>query len=415
MQQTTKKIYIIGAGISGLIAAKTLESKGYIPTIIEASDRVGGRLRSERVNGYVLDKGFQVILSAYPAVKKWVNWDAIPHQKLLPGATLYNGRRKDTIGDPLRDVSFLFSTLFSKIGNIGDKRKVLGLKKKVLAMPTELIFTIEEISSRDYLLNEGFSEEIISGFFKPFFTGIFLEANLETSAKMFLFVYKMFSEGSAIIPNHGIAAIPEFLRSSLQNTTIQLHTKVTKIEDGSKILLENGAVIQADKIIIATNPAPLLENMRKQDISWKSCENVYFTMANANTKPILHLLADDAALVNSFYIDTNQIIDGKALVSITIVKEHTLDNTALINQCREELKTYCNLELLDFIQYYKIKKALPDCFSVIDTIAPSECQLSANVFLAGDHLLNPSLQAAMVSGEAAANGLIETMDGVVKF
>ena len=90
MKKSDYKIHIIGAGISGLIAAKVLEEHGYHPTILEATKTIGGRVKSDIVEGYTLDHGFQVLLTSYPAAKKYLDFKALDLQKLLPGATIFN-------------------------------------------------------------------------------------------------------------------------------------------------------------------------------------------------------------------------------------------------------------------------------------------------------------------------------------
>jgi len=202
----TKKeynIHIIGAGISGLIAAQVLENYGYAPTVIEATDRVGGRVKTDRVNGYQLDHGFQVLLSAYPAAQKYLDYEALDLQPFLPGASIFKSSKQKIIGDPLRNLSLLFPTLYSGIGNFSDKFKILKLNHKLKKKTLEAIFSETEQSTLGYLEKLGFSNGIITDFFKPFFSGIFLESQLETSSRMFEFVYKMFGEGQATLPKAG--------------------------------------------------------------------------------------------------------------------------------------------------------------------------------------------------------------------
>ena len=103
-----KNIYIIGAGVSGLIAAQNLEQKGYVPTILEATGYIGGRVRTEIIDGWILDVGFQVLLDAYPMSKKYLNYADLDLQKLSPGARIYTDNDSSIIGDPLRDISMLF-------------------------------------------------------------------------------------------------------------------------------------------------------------------------------------------------------------------------------------------------------------------------------------------------------------------
>ena len=112
MDKKDFKIYIVGAGVSGLVAAQVLENKGYHPIILEASDRAGGRVKTDIKKGFQLDHGFQVLLSSYPAAQKYLDFKALKLQKLKPGAVIFKNGKQQVIGDPLRDISTLFSTLF---------------------------------------------------------------------------------------------------------------------------------------------------------------------------------------------------------------------------------------------------------------------------------------------------------------
>ena len=188
MNKQDYKIHIIGAGVSGLVAARVLEDNGYNPVILEATDRVGGRVKTDTKEGYPLDHGFQVLLTAYPAAQKYLNLDALELQKFIPGAVIFNNGKKKTIGDPLRNISLLIPTLFSGIGTFSDKLIILKLNRLLKKTTLSEIFVKAEKTTLQYLRNFGFSEEIINQFFKPFFGGIFLEPELETSSRMFEFV-----------------------------------------------------------------------------------------------------------------------------------------------------------------------------------------------------------------------------------
>ena len=127
MEKSAYRIHIIGAGVSGLIAAQVLENYGYHPTIIEATESAGGRVKSDVFRGYTLDHGFQVLLTSYPAAKKYLDYNKLELQNILPGATIFKNGKHQTIGDPLRSFSLLFPTLFSSIGTISDKLKIFKL------------------------------------------------------------------------------------------------------------------------------------------------------------------------------------------------------------------------------------------------------------------------------------------------
>ncbi|MBO6631919.1 MAG: FAD-dependent oxidoreductase, partial [Psychroserpens sp.] len=175
MKRKDYKIHIVGGGISGLIAAKTLEAGGYRPIIIEATDRVGGRVKTDIVDGFQLDHGFQVLLDAYPLAQKHLDYEQLNLQQFVPGAILFKQGKSQIIGDPLRDGSLLLSTLLATAGSLGDKLKIFKLNQSLKKKSITSIFKEPEITTLDYLKAKGFSDRIISSFFKPFFSGIFLE------------------------------------------------------------------------------------------------------------------------------------------------------------------------------------------------------------------------------------------------
>jgi len=298
MERKDYNIHIIGAGVSGLIAAKILEQEGYEPIIIEASDRVGGRVKTDTVDGYLLDHGFQVLLDAYPKAKEHLDFEALELQKLKPGAVIFSNGKKQTIGDPLRDLSLLWPTLLSSIGSIADKLKILKLNTDLKKRPLNSIFTAETSTTLNYLKAKGFSDEIILNFFKPFFSGIFLEPELQTSSRMFEFVYKMFGEGLAVLPKGGIEAIPKQLKAQLYKTSFMFNTKVKQVNDAN-IELENGTLINTHFTIIATEATSLIPNLNKQQQDWKSCYNLYFEVDKRSiNQAIIGLISDKDALIS---------------------------------------------------------------------------------------------------------------------
>ena len=417
MEKSAYKIHIIGAGVSGLIAAQILENYGYHPTIIEASSAVGGRVKSDVVKGYSLDRGFQVLLTSYPAAKKYLDYDGLALQKLLPGATIFKNGKAQTIGDPLRKLSLLFPTLLSSIGSLADKVNILKLNARLKKKKIPAIFKTEEKTTLQYLKDFGFSNEIITDFFKPFFSGIFLEPNLETSSRMFEFVYKMFGEGLAVIPKNGIQAIPNQLKNKLRQTEIRLNTAVKQVKN-NLIILEDGEEIKSDFTIVATEASALISNLKNQETQWKSCDTLYFECEKrAINKPLIGLISDENALINNIFYPTSvatNALGNKEILSVTIVKKHHFNEAELIAKTTAELKTFCGISDLRFLKRYQIKKALPQLSNIQYELSSTETQLNSSLFLAGDQLLNASLNAAMIAGERAAMGVIKTLeDGLI--
>ncbi|MEZ7917450.1 MAG: FAD-dependent oxidoreductase [Patiriisocius sp.] len=405
MKQKSPSIHIIGGGISGLIAARVLEEHGLSATIIEATDRLGGRVKTDVVDGYNLDHGFQVLLTAYPAAKKYLDFDALELQKFLPGSAIFKNGKQKIIGDPLRNLSLLLPTLFSGIGTVNDKLKILALNRRLKKKSIQNIFAEKEQTTRVYLENIGFSEAIITNFFTPFFSGIFLENKLETSSRMFEFVYKMFGEGNAALPKDGIQAIPKQLFEKLKSTTIIFNTKVKSVENGS-IKLESGEAIKSNFTIIATQASGLVSNLKNQATLWKSCDTLYFEIAKREIKkPLIGLIAAPNTLINNIFYHTSLQTSAtatKELLSVTVIDKQNLTNKQLVTEVQKELKELCNIDSCTFIKQYNIPMALPNLQDIQYEMLPSETRLTETIFLAGDTQLNGSLNAAMIAGERAA-------------
>ncbi|MFS4494476.1 NAD(P)/FAD-dependent oxidoreductase [Maribacter sp. 2308TA10-17] len=416
MDKEAYKIHIVGAGISGLIAATVLEQNGFKPTLIEATDSVGGRVKTDLVDGYQLDHGFQVLLTAYPAAQKYLDFEALDLQKFLPGASIFKNGSQNIIGDPLRDASLLFSTLFSGIGNLSDKFKILNLNTRLKKKTLTDVFAEKEMSTKSYLINLGFSSRMIDDFFTPFFSGIFLENKLETSSRMFEFVYKMFGEGYAALPKSGIEAIPKQLAQNLKNTTFKYDAQVISVKEG-EIAFSDTNTLESDFTIVTTKANDLIPNLKNQSTEWKSCDTLYFeTKKRTIKKPLIGLVPEPGSLINNIFfhtsLETNTRGDSE-LLSVTIVENHNLTDEILVESVQKELKDLCNIDSCKFIKHYKIPMALPKLNDIQYEMSPSETRLTETIFLAGDTQLNGSLNAAMISGERAALGVIETLSNTI--
>lgn len=406
--KTNPKIHIIGAGISGLIAAKVLEEHGYSPVIIEASERVGGRVKTSQIEGFALDHGFQVLLTGYPAARKHLDYAKLDLQEIAPGAVIFKQGQQKLIGDPTRDLSLLFPTLFSGIGTFADKLKTLKLNTHLKAKENFALFEEQEVTTHEYLTQFGFSEAMIQDFFRPFFSGIFLESELETSSRMFQFVYKMFGEGYAAIPKEGMEAIPKQLQQSLKSTSFQLNTRVLSVSE-NQIQLEDQSIIPSDYTLIATDPSSLLD--QEMSVEWKSCDTLYFTTNQRVIQPkLIGLIPESDSIINNIFYPTcleTLNTSSEELLSVTALDSQHLSESELVQRVTSELKAYCGIEEISLLKVIRIPKALPNLANI--QYQPEQVKTFHNdsVFLAGDQELNSSLNAAMISGEQAAMTIIK--------
>ncbi|QRR01419.1 NAD(P)/FAD-dependent oxidoreductase [Dyadobacter sandarakinus] len=405
-------VIIIGAGLAGLTAAKVLKAAGKSVRILEASDRPGGRVRTEEVDGFLLDRGFQVLLTAYPETQRFLNYESLDLQKFDPGALILNETGITKIEDPLRKPAALISTLTSSAGTLSDKLRMLGLKLKLTGKSIDEIFASHEATTLAYLNEFGFSQRMIGQFFKPFMSGIFLEDQLSTSSRMFEFVFKMFSQDATAVPAKGMGMIPIQLASGLAAHEIAFDQKVVSI-DGNKVTTAFGEVCEATNILIATNELNIPGPFRQAPASFHSVTNMYFTAGRTPyALPLIALNALPNKLVNNMAV-MNQVAphyskNGDALISLSLIGDHSGTDAA---QLQSEVLRELHAWFPDALQWKHLKTfhidyALPNDDTVIDEPANHANRLNEECFICGDHLLNGSINAAMKSGRLAAEAII---------
>jgi len=248
----THEVVIIGAGVAGLVAAKELAAQGKDVIVVEAAKQVGGRVQTDEYKGFLLDRGFQVFIEAYPAVKRQLDYKALNLQSFLPGALVRAEGGFHTVADPFRRPQDLIKGLVAPIGSLTDKVKVGLLRVQATTTPLRSVFEAKETDTLTHLTKtKGLSPAIVNRFFKPFYQGIYLAPLSEQSSRMFEFVFKMFSEGGISLPARGIRAVPEQLAASLPAGSVQLGVSATRVRDG-QVELSDGRVIAADAVVVAT-------------------------------------------------------------------------------------------------------------------------------------------------------------------
>lgn len=408
-----QKIYIIGAGVAGLVAAFELEKEGYSPVILEGSEGIGGRMKTDEVDGFLLDHGFQVLLTAYPEAKKYLDFAALNLKYFEPGAVIFGSKETFIISDPLRNPLKVVSMAFSKVGSFLDKVKMFNLTQTLKNKSIAEIFNEPSIPTHQYLNNYGFTEQFISNFFKPFFRGIFLERDLNTSSRMFEFVFKMFSQGMGAVPEKGIIQIPNMLRDQLKSTQIRLNSKVAAVQ-GTEISLEGGETIHADRLIIATQPDKFMKQLEGQFDKPKSVVTLYFSLHKSfMSRAMLGLVPQENHLINNMVfmsdVSAAYATNGRALLCVSIL-DTDMKEKELIRAVQSELESVSRIngEYFKFVKSYHINYAIPSVDDMKNSIPYTECKIADHVFLAGDYLLNGSINAAMASGRIAAEAVVHS-------
>lgn len=410
-------VIIIGGGLAGLTAAKQLQEKGVDFLLLEASNRIGGRIKTDLVDGFRLDHGFQVFLTAYPEAQRFLDYQELDLKRFAPGALLlYPDGKKDRIGDPLRDLSSLFPTVFSRAGSLIDKLRILKLKNRLAQLSIEEIFQQPHKSTQLALAEEyGFSQEMITRFFRPFFSGIFLEKELATSRSMFDFVFKMFGEGYAAVPNFGMEAIPKQLGAGLPKDSLQLGAKVIKIE-GQQVYLADGSSYTAPNIIVATEATGLVGEIANVKRTYQSTTQLHYIADEPPvSQPLIALNTNKNHLSNNICtisrVAAGYAPVGKHLIAVSVVGKTNYSNKELDKTVRKELKTWFGGVTQDWqhLQTQEIKYALPNQEVVQHELLEDQLKIRKGLYVCGDFLLNGSINAAMRTGRKVGDLVIQNL------
>jgi phytoene dehydrogenase-like protein len=409
---------VVGAGLAGLACAIHLQRSGRTVTVLEASNGVGGRVRSDLVDGFTFDRGFQVLLSAYPEAKAMLDYPALHLKTFNAGAFVQIGAKRAYIADPLREPAALFHTLKAEVGSPIDKVRIARLQFQAKKRTPDEAFASDEMTTETYLRKKGFSDKIIDRFFRPFFGGVFLDADLNTSSRMFEFVFTMLANGDNVIPAHGMGAITEQLAGKLAPGTIRLGRRVAEIAPGEVTLLDQGK-LRARSIIVATEGPQAAKLVPRPHITEPGSQPVSCLYYAADRAPyhrrsiMLNGLGESDGPINNLYVPTNlspQLAPaGRHLVSVSVLGSHTAGDAADLEvRVRAQLTRWFGSDAADwtYLRAYNITHALPAQPPGVLRPAQRPVALGENLYVCGDHRDQASINGALTSGRRAAEAVL---------
>jgi phytoene dehydrogenase-like protein len=403
---------VIGAGLAGLTCARALQAAGRGCVVLEAGDDVGGRVRTDEVDGYLLDRGFQVFLTAYPEARRWLDYRALDLRTITPGTLVWKDGARHRLSDPLRRPRDLMATLRAPVGSLTDKARIGLLRRRVSAGTLEGLFARPETTTLEALRAEGFGDGMIEGFLRPWLGGIFLDWSLSTSSRMMEFVFRMFAEGDAALPAAGMQAIPRQLAAGLSAGTVRTGARVERI-DGTTVHLAGGETLRGGQVVVATDggtAAHLVTGLAAP--AWSASTTVYFAAERSPLgEPTLCLNGSGRGLVNTV-LDLSAVAPGYAppglsLLSVSVRGEpEEGDERRLVERVRDELGEWFGGQAVAqwrLLRAYRIPRALPRRFPLT---LPSPKPLREGVWVCGDHDSTASIQGAMQSGRETAEAIL---------
>ena len=398
---------IVGAGLAGLTCALELSSAGIQCTVLEASDGVGGRVRTDEFEGFLLDRGFQILVTAYPQVRKRLDLDALALGRFEPGAVVRSGGRDHRLSDPLRRPLQLAGTLAAPVGTLADKARLARIVLDVRMHPVGDLLRRADMTTAARLARAGFSSAFIEAFLRPLFAGIQLDPDLEGSSRRFETILRMLATGATGLPRRGMGAIPAQLAARLPRETVRFGAPVAQVRSGG-VQLEDGERIEARAVVLATDgvQAHRLLGERVGDPGSRAAACCWFSARESPRRGASLMLDGESGgpalnVVVMSEVAPSYAPPGRALVAAAVPGPPALQES-LTERVREQLAGWFGSMSGDWehLRTDVIAHAQPAQRPPLDP--RRRVALGEGLFVCGDHRDTASIQGAMFSGERTA-------------
>ena len=385
-------VTVLGAGLAGLACALHLTRAGVDVEVHEASDAVGGRVRTDVVDGLLLDRGFQVLNTGYPELRRVVDLDALDLRPFVKGALVRYGDRLHRLADPRSAPTWLGPTLTSPVATAKDRAALVALTVRDALLPVSRLVRSPERSTRDHLRAHGVSDVAVERLLRPFLTGVLLDPELSTSSRFFDVVWRSFARGTLAVPAAGMGTLPAQLAAALPAGTVRLDSPADRLPAG--------------RVVVATDPSTAA---RLLDLPAPSVHSVTTHYHLADRAPldeaVIVLDGERSGPVTNTVVMTNAAPSygpGRVLVSSSVVGAEASEP-----EVRRHLARLYGVSTAgwEHVRTYEIAEALPSMAPPMGVLR-KPVRVRDGVWVCGDHRDTASLQGALVSGRRAARSVL---------
>ncbi|MFJ3334613.1 NAD(P)/FAD-dependent oxidoreductase [Streptomyces sp. NPDC086766] len=402
-------VLVIGAGVAGLACARDLLAGGLDVRVLEASDGVGGRMRSDRVDGFVVDRGFQVFNTSYPQVRRRLTLRDLRLRPFTPGVLIHTDRGRLRFTDPTRRPGTLPDLLPGRLAGPRDLLALGALSGRDLLGPVEWVKRSEDRTTRTALAAAGFSDAFVERFFRPFLSGVFLEDELETSSRFFHLVWRSMLRGTLCLPAEGIGAVPRALAGALPAGLVRLETAVERLtDDGAETAA--GALVPARAVVVATGPGPAAALLPGLDLPPYRVVTTYYHVAPRSPLGEPTLLVDERRRVLNTCVLSDVVPGyapaGSALVATSVLGPDAEGRERTVRAALSDLygTGAGDWELLTVRTITDALPAMPPPQPLLRT-----SRTGPGRYVCGDHRATGSVQGALASGARAAREVLRDL------
>ena len=396
---------MVGAGLAGLSAATRLAAAGRDVHVLDSATSAGGRLATERIDGFLVDRGFQVLNTGYPRVAD-LDVAALDMGWFWTGAIVWADGRPHPVVDPRRHPTGSWATVRAPLGPLHRKAAIAAFSARAGYEPVGRLLSARERTAAEALQAAGVGSTALERFFRPFLAGVLLERDLETSSRYVDLVWRSFVRGRVGLPARGMQSVGEQLAGRLPVGALHLATRVTAVEGGSVRTAQG--TITADAVVVAADPdtaATLLPGVTAS-APRQVTTHLHVLPGSPWPHPLIVLGAPGGQLVNSVVVSDAQPAyspDGRALVASSTL-EPTRESDVREEVARAQGVSASDLEHLTSVTVRGAQPAAPPPLQHRQPV-----DLGGGLFVCGDHRDTPSIQGAMASGARTARAVLRRL------
>lgn len=403
----TADVLVVGAGVAGLACAQDLAAAGLDVRVLEASDAVGGRMRTDVRDGFRFDRGFQVVNTSYPQLRRRLRLPELSLRPFTPGILLHTPHGRLRFADPTRAPRLAGDLLPGRLASLRDLSALVMLCGRDRLLPPRTLKRAAERTTRTALADAAIGEDLVETLFRPFLSGVFLEDALETSSRYFHLVWRSMLRGTVCLPARGVAAVPEQLAAGLPDGAVRLGTPVERLT-GDGVLTSYGDELAASAVVVAAGPAAAAALLPGLEVPPTRSVTTYYHAAPASPLAEPTLMVDTARRVLNTVVLTEvspaYAPRGRALVSTSVLGvDEPPGQEAEVRSTLAELYS-ADTAGWELVAVHPVAGALP-------AMAPPwplsrTTRHSPGRYVCGDHRATGSVQGAMASGARAAREVL---------
>ena len=399
------EVIVVGAGLAGLSAATRLVDAGCDVHVLEAGTHAGGRLATDAVDGFVVDRGFQILNTGYPRVAD-LDLAALDLGYFWPGAVIRADGRTHRVVDPRRRPAAVLDTLSAPIGSVREKAALAAFSMRAGYAPVDRLLAAAESSAEEALRRARIGDTALERFFRPFLAGVLLERDLDTSSRYVDLLWRSFVRGGFALPAHGMQTVGTQLAARVGADRVHLGVRVAEVT-GDRVLSDAGPV-RADAVVVATDPdtaaglLPQIEASAPRQVT----THLHVLPGSPTGRPLIVLGTPEGRVVNSAVLTDAQprySPDGRALVASS-----TLEPTREAD-VRDEIARLHGVAASDLVPLTSVTVPGAQPAALPPLLLRRPVDLGHGLYVCGDHRDTPSIQGAMASGARTARAVLRRL------